>query len=120
VALFALASGSRGGLSEFTRDKRSIVVELRLPDWSQPGKLVWPSPPPSLAVLMAQDMTPMPHPSDKWWYPRAERAGAQRPEFEHVDAFYSEAREARDAGGHKQCATGCAGLQQGSHWGLRS
>jgi hypothetical protein len=81
-------------LESFTRDAPSITKELRLPDWEQPTKTVWPRPQTPLAVLAMQGMPALPHPGANWWQGREQRATAQRVEQERVAAYYGDQRRA--------------------------
>lgn len=81
---------------------RSIMKDLKLPDFAEPTKLAWPPPTPSLAVQVAASMASMihPHPGANWASEREERARATREEYERVIAHYdsmARQREEREA-----------------------
>jgi hypothetical protein len=66
-------------LLSFSRDEPSFARDLKLPDWHNGNRLVWPPPKTPLAVMVAESMTPPPDPrfSADWAAPR-ERENARR------------------------------------------
>jgi Rhodopirellula transposase DDE domain len=66
------------GLDSFTRFEPSIAGELKLPDWDEPTKFVWPPPKPSLAVQVVAEMARMlpPHGGANWHEKRETGAAA--------------------------------------------
>jgi hypothetical protein len=44
------------GLESFSRDEPSITRELRLPDWRNSERALWPPPQPSAGVMIAEAM----------------------------------------------------------------
>jgi hypothetical protein len=66
------------GIGGFTRFEPSIAADLKLPDWDQPTKFVWPPPTPSLAVQVVGDVARMltPHGGADWHQKRETREAA--------------------------------------------
>jgi hypothetical protein len=46
------------GIDEFSRDEPSVTRELRLPDWRNSERMVWPPRQPSPGVMIAESMLP--------------------------------------------------------------
>jgi hypothetical protein len=87
------------GLDNFSRADPPITKAVRLPDWTNSEKMVWPLPEPSLAVLVATSLIHHAHPGANWWQESKERAQAMREEharvIDHYDAM-ARAREERE------------------------
>jgi hypothetical protein len=66
-------------LESFSVSNPSLAEELKLPDWQQSNKLVWPPPQKPLGVLMAESMS-FAHPGGDWWQEREAHAAALRKE----------------------------------------
>lgn len=75
VALHLLGAESVArGLDGFTRFEPSIAADLKLPDWGEPTKFVWPPPQTLLALLAVKGMeAAVDHAGDNWWQRRGER-----------------------------------------------
>jgi hypothetical protein len=87
------------GITEIGLHGHSIMKDLRLPSFSDPAKLAWPPPAPSLAAQFAASMIQPPHLGANW-HQEAERARAARDEHELAIARSSEMarqRAERDA-----------------------
>jgi len=84
------------GITEIGLYGHSIMKDLKLPDFSEPTKLAWPPPTPSLAVQVAASMIQRPHLGANWASEREERAQAVREEHERVIAHYDAATRAQE------------------------
>lgn len=80
------------GLDDFSRDQPSITRELRLPDWAESNKLLWPPPAVPAAVLLAEMVSqihdPRRHSAD--WF-AAQQADIARRKAEEQQRIEQEA-----------------------------
>ena len=83
-------------LDAYSRDNPPLAEKLKLPDWDDPTKLVFPPPQTPLAVLAAQSMAFAPHSGENWWQDREARAASQRAENERVAAYNEEQHRRRE------------------------
>jgi hypothetical protein len=84
-------------LERFTRDRPSLLDQVRLPDFEQSERFIWPKKTQnSIGVLVAAAMTPPYHPGDRWYEQQAEKRAEQEAEHQRMTAYYAEQQRLKE------------------------
>ena len=83
-------------LNGFSTICPSIAEGLRIPDWQNSGRMVWPPPSVPLAVLATAVMSAPSSTGPDWWTGREKRAVALRAEGERVARFNADRERQRE------------------------
>jgi len=90
------AEATARGLESLSAQNPSVAKELKVPDWTNSAKLVWPVP---MAVLTSLIAPPAFHPGPDWWRDKDKRAAVQEEDRRRlVDAYGTAQHQKEEAG----------------------
>lgn len=85
------------GVADFSPANPAIAKELRLPDWQDASRMIWPPPEVPFAVIATAAVAGVQrHVGPNWFEGKQERAATRRAESERVAAYYNKQQRERE------------------------